>query len=81
MFGAKPTRGGNFLGHRLLVDIFIVVAVRLEPKQPVLPYLHDAFRRRVQADDQRPLQPFDTGGNGTPGTSGTFAVFTPRLAR
>ena len=34
---------GDFLGHRLAVDVLVVVAMRLEPEQPVLADLHDAL--------------------------------------
>ena len=39
--GAEPARGGDFLRHRLAVDILVVVALRLEAEQPVLADLHD----------------------------------------
>ena len=59
VLGAEPARGGDLLGHRLPVDILVIVAMRLEAEQPVLPDLHDALRRGVQADHQRMLEPLD----------------------
>ena len=41
--GAEPPRSGDFLSHRLLIDVFVIVAMGFEAKQPVLPDLHDAF--------------------------------------
>ena len=56
MPGTEPPRSGNFLRHRLLIDIFVVVAMRPQAEQTVLPDLHDALGRRVQADNQRMLE-------------------------
>ena len=55
----KPPRSGNLVGHRFLVDIFVIVAMRFEAEQPVLPNLHNAFRRGEKAHDQRVLKLFD----------------------
>ena len=42
----------GFVPHTLAedgdpIDVLIVVAMRFEPEQPVLPNLHDSLRRRV----------------------------------
>ena len=72
----------DLLGHRLAVDILVVVVMRLEAEQPVLPDLHDALRAGIEPDHQRMRQRLRRcGGTGIPGTSGTLPVFTPRLAR
>ena len=81
MLCAQPSRCRDFFGDRLSVDVPVIVAMRLEAEQPILPDLHEALGRGEQADNQRTLEPLECGDNGTPGTSGTFAVFTPRLAR
>ena len=49
----------HFLGHRLAVDVLIVVMVGLETEQPVLANLHDPLRAGVEADHQRPRQCLD----------------------
>ena len=79
--GTEPPRGGDFLGHRLLIDIFVVVAMRAQAEQAVLSDLHDSLGRGAEPDDQRIFQRSTLAGKGTPRTSGMFAVFTPRLAR
>ena len=59
MLGAEPARIGDLLGHRGLVDILIVVAMRVEAEQPVLADLHDALRTGEKPDHQRPRQLLD----------------------
>jgi len=56
--GAKPPRCGDFLSNRLAVDILIVVTVHFKSKEPVLPNLHDPFRRGVKPNHQRALERF-----------------------
>lgn len=56
VFGAQPPRRGDFLGNRLPVDILVVIAMDFEPKESVLPNLHDALRRGVKPDHQRMLE-------------------------
>ena len=61
MFGAQPARGGDLVGDRLLIDIFVIVAMRFEAEKSVLPDLHDALRRGEKTHDQRPLEMFNPG--------------------
>ena len=56
VLGAEPARKRHFLGHRRLVDILIVVAMRLQTEQPVLADLHDALGAGIEPDHQRPGQ-------------------------
>ena len=56
---AQPARERDFLGHRLTVDVLIVIAVDLEAEQPVLADLHDALGTGIEPDHQRPGQPFE----------------------
>jgi hypothetical protein len=59
VFRAQPPRGGNFLGHRLLIDIFVVITVRLQPKQPTLtalPYSIRTDTRRTGMIASKPAQ-------------------------
>ena len=79
---AQLARERDLRRHRLAVDVLVGVVLGPQPEQPVLADLHDALRACGQA---RPpaaaLSVSRFGGTGTPGTSGTFAVLTPRLAR
>ena len=43
----------DLLGDRLAVDVLVVVPMRLEAEQPVLPDLHDPLRACEQPDHQR----------------------------
>src|ERR1700716_1132154 len=63
MLAAEAAREGDFLRHRLAVDILVVVAMRLEAEQAVLADLHDALRARRETDHQRELHPFELGRN------------------
>ena len=49
--GAEPPRCGDFLGNRLPIDILIVIAMDLEPEEPILADLHDPFRRGVKPNN------------------------------
>src|ERR1700690_3279156 len=61
VFGAEPARKRHLLGHRGLVDIAIVVAMRFQAQQPVLADLHDALGTGIEPDHQRPRQLFHRG--------------------
>jgi hypothetical protein len=43
VLGAKLARERDLLGDRLAIDIEIVVAMRVQTEQTVLPDLHDAL--------------------------------------
>ena len=60
--GAEPPRCGDFLGNRLPIDILIIIAMGFEPEEPILPNLHDPFRRSVKPDNQGMLKRFETRG-------------------
>src|SRR5262245_16465019 len=47
---------GDFVGHRLAVDILIIGGIGAHAQQPVLPDLDQPLRRRMKADDQRLFQ-------------------------
>src|ERR1700704_5755452 len=55
VLSAEGARQGDFLGHRLAVDILVALAMSLEAQEAVLADLHDALRARREADDQREL--------------------------
>ncbi len=48
----KLARQRDLLSHRLAIDILIVVVMRVQPEQAILPDLHDALGTGIEADDQ-----------------------------
>ena len=67
MLGAQAARERDLLGHRLAIDVLIVLTLHLEAEQAVLPDRNDALRARREADYQRLLP-------GTPGAVATLHV-------
>ena len=57
--GAKLAREGDLFGHSLAIDILIVVAMRVETEQTILPDLHDPLRARIKPHHQRLGQGFE----------------------
>src|SRR5262249_29354185 len=55
VLGTELARERDLLGHRLAIDVAIVVAMGFEAEQAVLPDRHDAFPARRPAHAQRLL--------------------------
>ena len=64
MLGAEFLGGSNFLRDALTVDIGRIGLRCIQRQKPVLANLHNSFRRREQANDQRLYYGFEFGGRG-----------------